>query len=153
MKSNKGITLVALVITIIVLLILAGVSISMVVGENGVLNRATNAAERTTEADARQELEMAVSSAQSDFFGKWEKNTTLQFLNCIQSSDGTDDTKIKLTADGYYINYSYTSGDTAAGIIYKGKKDGQPSYTFELKQTTNKTGAKLTKWNGQVLGS
>ena len=43
MRNQKGITLVALVITIIVLLILAGVSISLVLGQNGVLNQASNA--------------------------------------------------------------------------------------------------------------
>lgn len=40
LKEQKGITLVALVITIIVLLILAGVTISLTLGENGLLNRA-----------------------------------------------------------------------------------------------------------------
>lgn len=43
LKANKGITLVALIITIIVLLILAGVSISMVLGNNGLLNNSKNA--------------------------------------------------------------------------------------------------------------
>ena len=44
LKSNqKGITLIALVITIIVLLILAGVAISMLSGENGILNQAASA--------------------------------------------------------------------------------------------------------------
>ena len=38
-KNNKGITLVALVITIIVLLILAGVTLSMVLGPNGIISR------------------------------------------------------------------------------------------------------------------
>ena len=38
-KTNKGITLIALVITIIVLLILAGVTISTLMGENGVITR------------------------------------------------------------------------------------------------------------------
>ena len=42
MKNQKGITLVALIITIIVMLILAGVSISLVVGDNGVLTQAQN---------------------------------------------------------------------------------------------------------------
>ena len=46
-KKQKGITLIALVITIIVLLILAGVSISMLTGENGILNQASKAAEMT----------------------------------------------------------------------------------------------------------
>lgn len=40
LKEQKGITLVALVITIIVLLILAGVTISLVIGNNGILNQA-----------------------------------------------------------------------------------------------------------------
>ena len=42
-KRNKGITLIALVVTIIVLLILAGISISMLTGQNGILNRASEA--------------------------------------------------------------------------------------------------------------
>ena len=46
-NTNKGITLIALVITIIVLLILAGVSISMLTGENGVLTKATESKEET----------------------------------------------------------------------------------------------------------
>ena len=49
MKKNKGITLIALVITIIVLLILAGVAISMLSGENGILKKAADASEKTTD--------------------------------------------------------------------------------------------------------
>ena len=41
--SMKGITLIALVVTIVVLLILAGVSISMLTGENGIIIQAQNA--------------------------------------------------------------------------------------------------------------
>ena len=47
LKKQKGITLIALVITIIVLLILAGISISMLTGQNGILNRAQEAKEKT----------------------------------------------------------------------------------------------------------
>ena len=53
MKDQKGITLVALVITIIVLLILAGVSIAMLTGENGILNRAVSAGETTKVSEAK----------------------------------------------------------------------------------------------------
>ena len=42
-KSQNGITLIALVVTIIVLLILAGISINMLTGQNGILNRASEA--------------------------------------------------------------------------------------------------------------
>ena len=47
MKNNTGITLIALVITIIVLLILAGVSINMITGDDGLLIKATDASEKT----------------------------------------------------------------------------------------------------------
>ena len=53
-KTNKGITLIALVITIIVLLILAGVSITMLTGENGILSQAQNAKNRTEEAQSEE---------------------------------------------------------------------------------------------------
>ena len=49
--NNKGITLIALVITIIVLLILAGVSIAMLTGQNGILTQASNAKSDTAKAE------------------------------------------------------------------------------------------------------
>ena len=52
----KGITLIALVITIIVLLILAGVSIAMLTGENGILNQAAKAKNETEKAQANEAL-------------------------------------------------------------------------------------------------
>ncbi len=54
MKRNKGITLIALVITIIVLLILAGVAIAMLSGENGILRKAAEAKTKTEEAQANE---------------------------------------------------------------------------------------------------
>ena len=50
MKKNKGITLVALVVTIVVLLILAGVSINLVLGNNGIIAKAKEAQRKTAEA-------------------------------------------------------------------------------------------------------
>ena len=55
LKSTKGITLIALVITIIVLLILAGVSIAMLTGENGILTQAQKAKEETEKAQQKEE--------------------------------------------------------------------------------------------------
>ncbi len=54
-QGNKGITLIALVITIIVLLILAGVSIAMLTGENGILSQAQRAKSETENAQANEE--------------------------------------------------------------------------------------------------
>ena len=50
MKKNKGITLVALVVTIVVLLILAGVSINLVLGDNGIIVKAKEAKRKSAEA-------------------------------------------------------------------------------------------------------
>lgn len=54
-KRNKGITLIALVITIIVLLILAGVTIATLTGDNGILTKA-NKAKETTEIEEEKEI-------------------------------------------------------------------------------------------------
>lgn len=56
LKGQKGITLVALVITIIVLLILAGVTITLTLGEKGIFKTAEKAGENYTQAQ-RKELE------------------------------------------------------------------------------------------------
>ncbi len=69
-KSSKGITLVALVITIIVLLILAGVSISLVVGDNGIMTRAKTAGEKTNSSDAVESFKLAVASLTSEYYEK-----------------------------------------------------------------------------------
>ncbi len=57
-KKEKGITLVALVITIIVLLILAGVTISLVVRDNGVINKARDAKTNMGNAQNRENEEL-----------------------------------------------------------------------------------------------
>ena len=63
LKKNKGITLIALVVTIIVLLILAGISISMLTGQNGILNRAQEAKNKTQVANEKEAVNMAAMEA------------------------------------------------------------------------------------------
>ena len=58
-RKNKGITLIALVITIIVLLILAGVAIAMLSGENGILKKATEAKTKTEGGQKQEETALA----------------------------------------------------------------------------------------------
>ena len=62
-KKNFGITLIALVVTIIVLLILAGISISMLTGQNGILNRAAEAKEKTEDANKEEQRKLAQAEA------------------------------------------------------------------------------------------
>ena len=59
-KEMKGITLVALVVTIVVLLILAGVSINTVLGDDGIIKKAKEAAETTKRASAEEEMNRLV---------------------------------------------------------------------------------------------
>ena len=68
MQNNKGITLIALVITIIVLLILAGVSIALVTGDNGLLKQATRAGAETQVAEAKEMAIMDVSALVAQYY-------------------------------------------------------------------------------------
>ena len=61
-SRNKGITLIALVITIIVLLILAGISISMLSGENSILKRAGESKDSTEIAQEKENITLAYNS-------------------------------------------------------------------------------------------
>ena len=78
MKNQKGITLVALVITIIVLLILAGVSISLVLGQNGVLTQASNAVVKNDAAAVEQEVKLAAAEAVTNYYEAWTQNANVK---------------------------------------------------------------------------
>ena len=69
LNTSKGITLIALVITIIVLLILAGVAISMLSGENGILKKAAEAKTKTEQAQLDEQVKLAQMEAESNLNG------------------------------------------------------------------------------------
>ena len=69
LKERKGITLIALVITIIVLLILAGVSIAMLTGQNGILTQAQSAKTTTEDKSAEEKIKLAVMAARAQSEG------------------------------------------------------------------------------------
>ena len=62
-KREKGITLIALVITIIVLLILAGVTIATLTGDNGILTKAGDAKTQTEQAKEDENLKIAIAGS------------------------------------------------------------------------------------------
>jgi len=121
MKGQKGITLVALVITIIVMLILAGVTISIVV-QGGLFNQATNAVQSTKSYT----LDEAVKLALADYVtGQYASNPTETPAALTSGSDLMtylkgyyDTTKISTPEDG--------SSDTAGSLMtgYASFKDG-----------------------------
>ena len=83
MKRNfeKGITLVALVITIIVLVILAGVGINLILGENGIIQRAQSAKQIQEQAEAKEKLEFAISELTIE---KSKQNKQIQLEDLIE---------------------------------------------------------------------
>ena len=97
-KEMKGITLVALVVTIVVLLILAGVSINLVLGNNGIIIKAKKAEEKTAEA---QEKEMT----ESNLLEQELENSLATPTPKPQPTDG-----VKIPAGFYYVGGTKTSG-------------------------------------------
>lgn len=66
LKKEKGITLIALVVTIVVLLILAGISLNLVLGNNGIISKAKEAVKKTEEAQLKESLEMEMLESYID---------------------------------------------------------------------------------------
>ncbi len=144
--SNTAITLIALIITIIVLLILAGVTLNMVMGENGIFGKANNAKNKTEVAQYEEELRMCVLEIQTD---EATKGTTFgigtirkNLVEKVKELENTEEIEItspegNAIIEGTYKGYEYKIdekyvvhiGDKATGIILK--------TSFEPKGWTN----------------
>ena len=120
MKEQKGITLIALVITIIVLLILAGVSIAMLTGNNGILTKANTSKTETTKAEVAERINMELNAVYAD----------------VLSGDITDFTKIS-AADLKKINDNLAEKATAAATDAN-------TFTITPKDTTLATNGTIT---------
>lgn len=131
MKTNqKGITLIALVITIIVLLILAGVSIAMLTGENGILTRTKEAKISQIEGQVREEINLAVQAAKM-FAEQKAVETDSGFLAEEQEAAIVDEMEKDLTTTK---GYEVTAGEGAVNITYT---------TSDYESATNKDGANI----------
>ena len=84
-KRNKGITLIALVVTIIVLLILAGISIQMLTGDNGILKRASEANEKTGISQVLEEVKLVATEGMSNYYLGDEENIVTAVENAIST--------------------------------------------------------------------
>ena len=108
-KSNSAITLIALIITIIVLLILTGVTISMVMGDSGLFNKANNASEQTKISNAKEIIRMQVLEN--------ELNKKTKDANAKSDEDLQVDVETKLTEEGYKVEEGKIKiGDTEINI-------------------------------------
>ena len=115
LKSNKAITLVALIITIIILLILAGVSLSMILGENGLINKAQSSVNKYQES----------SNNEQDMLNKVEKLIKDKLLpgTKVELPDGWNkDTVDAVLDDKKNVipvpkNFYYVGGNLDNGVI------------------------------------
>ncbi len=140
-KKQTGITLIALVITIIVLLILAGVSIATLTGNNGILTQANTAKENNNSATAKEkvQLEAAGSFDNTGAFNKeifknnLKNNLKLEDSDIIENADGTITVKI----DGYEVKVDGTTGKV--GEPSKGNVTPPPSTSVQPGTIVSKT--------------
>ena len=121
LKNEKGITLVALVITIIVLLILAGVTLSMVMGDSGIFGKANNAKEQTQLSNAEEIIKLAVL----------ENKVKRVSADALTNEALKTEIAKKLTEQGYTVN-----GGT---VTYYGDKTIDIENYLDKEKTTTYT--------------
>ena len=102
LKKAKGITLIALIITIVVLLILAGISISMLTGQNGILNRAEEAKDKTEEEQLEEKEKLGdMEDIISEYTGiDWD----FVLANAEKHPEQKKSTAIGIGTDGKPVN-------------------------------------------------
>ena len=143
-KSTKGITLIALVVTIIVLLILAGVSIAMLTGNNGILTQGKRAKEETTVGHEKEAAQMAYAGAKAKKLGE---EVTAEDVNEQLTINGENATATQGTNK---IIVTFTSGkvytiDQSGKITQKTPaKKGTLAYMYEKAEGCTKTDGTCT---------
>ena len=118
-RNARGITLIALVITIIVLLILAGVTIAALSGNNGILKRATQAKTKTGKENAEEQIKLAIMTATTEGLGVPDKavlRSELTKAGFVVKTEGDDlPWEVVSGKNIFTINEDYTI-DTISGI-------------------------------------
>ena len=131
-KKKKGITLIVLVVTIIVLIILAGVSINMILGENGIITQAQTAKEETEIATTKEQEDLQKTEEYIDAALGGEKSTTVleakggkKYNNTTAITDDSGDT--------IYIPGGYN--DTGRGGPASDRGGDSPTGTYSQNST------------------
>ena len=114
MKRSKGITLIALVVTIVVLLILTAVSISMLTGENGVVTQAQNSKEETEQSKCEELVTVAINGLLADNLGDRSKITPQDIAEEVNRMENRTD----IVAEGntFPTNILFTEEDRKVGV-------------------------------------
>ena len=137
LRKNSAITLIALVITIVVLLILAGVTLNVIIGNNGILNKTKESKEKTEIAKYEEELGMCVLDLQVEESGNTFDMDVLRskFVEKVKENENTDDIEIVLeegntTIEGVYKGYEFTIDEKY--VVHIGQKSTGVRAMMEL---------------------
>lgn len=152
-KNNNGITLIALVVTIIVLIILAGISINLVLRENGIITRAKEASKAQEIAEIKEQIQMEIASKEteklsnSEELTKYELEIALNKYGNINYEDDGKTIKSITTEKGYEILlteiWKGTVEEDGVTILADGSWNGI-LHTPKIKNT----GLTAVYWNG-----
>ena len=120
MKNNKGITLIALIITIIVLVILAGVALNMLFGNDGILNNAQYAKEQYEKSAEKEAIAKAFSELQIKMYMNEEENEITAELLKQQLNNAGYNVEIEVNESGNFVITFKNTGD-----VYEVTKEGE----------------------------
>ena len=109
MRNQKGITLIALVVTIIVLLILAGISVAMLTGNNGLITQANKAKIANAEGAIRDAVVLAVSAYRAENYNQNQSTLSITGENIKADMEETLGDDYTVTPEGQ--NIEVTGGD------------------------------------------
>lgn len=142
--ANKGITLIALVIMMMILLILVGISIVSLTGENGILNKAQTAREKINEAGAKEKVQVAVMASYGED-AKINNNSLKTNLDKVEGIKNVPDIienfPITVEVDTYTVKIKENGEVILEGEI----KDS----TEEDNQVIKPAGTKVIEENGE----
>ena len=128
MKKQNGITLISLIITIIIMLILAGVALSMVMGDGSIVNQATSATEKTRAGEIKEEISVALAEQKTSQYSGINSRGREEVIEELYNkgkltSDEVEQLKSQTTIviDGEEIDFSEIQGLNEYGL-YLNKK-------------------------------
>ena len=134
-RNKEGITLIALVITIIVLLILAGVSIAMLTGTNGILTQAQKAKSETEKAAARESLEIKMLGAKTENSTESIEDSLSKMDNVEITSKTKDGVSVKCNGYQFFIdndkNVSEIKNLVTNGFLEKNNNTNFPDLNYK----------------------
>ena len=152
-RNNKGITMVALVVTIIILLILAGITLASLTGEKGIIKEARTAKELAEKAALEEQVELAIIKAEQkhrnpgidDVIEEIKNNKVISNADQVNKENGTirTDAGYEITGklDDYIGKISVGEGNTTEGGNITGGGDTPtpptPTKPSELEQAKN----------------